>query len=128
MKLNLDLQKLPVRLFFLVITLAFCGWLMVIVVNRFIIDTLADPRIPVERERLASTLAAYPDSARLNARYAQAEMLNINRDLAKLSLTAQRAVNLSPYNYDYRLLLASTQEMKGDRAAAEKTLEKAIQL
>jgi tetratricopeptide (TPR) repeat protein len=128
MKLNLDLQKLPVRLFFLVITLAFCGWLMVIVVNRFIIDTLADPRIPVERERLASTLAAYPDSARLNARYAQAEMLNINRDLEKLSLTAQRAVNLSPYNYNYRLLLASTQEMKGDRAAAEKTLEKAIQL
>jgi tetratricopeptide (TPR) repeat protein len=128
MKLNLNLQKLPVRLLFLVITLAFCGWLILIVVNHFITSTLADERIPVDRERLASTLTSFPDSARLNARYAQAEMLNINRDLDKLSLHAQRAVNLSPYNYDYRLLLASAQEMKGNRAAAEKTLEKAIQL
>jgi tetratricopeptide (TPR) repeat protein len=128
MKLHLDLQRLPVRLLFLAITLAFCGWLMLLVVNHFITGTLADERIPVERERLASTLANYPDSARLNARYAQAEMLNINRNLEKLTLHAQRAVNLSPYNYRYRLSLASALEMKGDRAAAEKTLERAIQL
>src|SRR5689334_13958602 len=128
MKLNLNLQKLPVRLLFLMITLVFCGWLLLVVINQFITGTLADKRIPVERERLASSLVTFPDSARLNARFAQIEMLNINRDLEKLSLHAQRAVNLSPYNYDYRLLLASAQEMKGDRAAAEKTLEKAIQL
>jgi hypothetical protein len=128
MKLHLDLHRLPVRLLFLGITLGVCGWLMLLVVNHFITGTLADERIPVERERLASTLVNYPDSARLNARYAQAEMLNINRNLEKLTLHAQRAVNLSPYNYRYRLSLASALEMKGDRAAAEKSLEKAIQL
>jgi tetratricopeptide (TPR) repeat protein len=128
MTLNLNLQKLPVRLLFLFITLALCSWLMLIVVNHFITGTLADERIPVERERLASTLTSFPNSARLNARYAQAEMLNINRDLEKLSLHAQQAVNLSPYNFHYRLLLASAQEMKGERGAAERTLESAIQL
>jgi tetratricopeptide (TPR) repeat protein len=128
MKLNLNLQKLPVRLLFLGLVLAFCGWLVMLVVSHFITGTLTDERIAVERERLAASLASYPDSARLNARYAQAEMLNINRNLEKLILHAQRAVNLSPYNYRYRLTLASALEMKGDRAAAEKSLERAIQL
>jgi hypothetical protein len=128
MNVNLSLQKLPVRLLFLGLALAACGGLVLLVVNHFITGTIADERVPVERERLAATLASYPDSARLNARFAQAEMLNINRDLEKLIVHAQRAVNLSPHNYRYRLSLASAQEMKGDRAAAEKTLEKAIQL
>jgi hypothetical protein len=128
MNLNLNLKSFPARLLFLASTLAFCGWLILTVINHFVTGTLADERIPVERQRLASTLEAFPDSARLNARYGQAEMLSIDRDLEKFSSHAQRAVNLSPYNYSYRLLLASAQEAKGDREAAEKTLEKAIQL
>ncbi len=128
MNLNLNLKSFPARLLFLAITLAFCGWLILTVINHFITGTLADERIAVERERLASTLKSFPDSARLNARYAQAEMLSIDRDLEKFSSHAQRAVNLSPYNYSYRLLLASAQELKGEREACEKTLAKAIQL
>ena len=128
MNLNLNLKNLPARLVFLAITLAFCSWLILTVINNFVTGTLTDDRIAVERERLAATLQSFPDSARLNARYAQAEMLSIDRDLEKASSHAQRAVNLSPYHYGYRLLLASAQESQGDRASAEKTLEKAIQL
>jgi hypothetical protein len=126
--MNLNLKSLSARSVFLATTLAFCGWLILTVINHFIKGTLADERIAVDRERLASTLQSFPDSARLNARYAQAEMLSIDRDLEKASLHAQRAVNLSPYHYAYRLLLASAQESKGDSSSAEKTLEKAIQL
>lgn len=128
MNLNLNLKSLSARLLFLAITLAFCGFLILMVIHHFITGTLADERVPVERQRLAATLESFPDSARLNARYAQAEMLSIDRDLDKFAWHAQRAVNLSPYNYSYRLLLASAQELKGDREACEKTLARAIQL
>jgi tetratricopeptide (TPR) repeat protein len=128
MMLHLPLKNLVLRLSFLALVLGFCAWLVLIIINHFITGTLSDYRIPVEQERLAATLESFPDSPRLNARFAQTEMQSINRDLDKATQRAQRAVNLSPYNYEYRLLLASAQELKGDRAAAEKTLERAIQL
>src|ERR1041384_6164220 len=115
MTLNLPLKNWLVRAAFLVAVLACCGWLVLVIVNQFITGTLADERLPVERERL-------------NARFAHAEMLSIDRDLEKVILHAERATRLSPYNYEYRLLLASAQELKGDRKAAEKSLERAIQL
>ncbi|MBI3652533.1 MAG: carbohydrate binding domain-containing protein [Acidobacteria bacterium] len=128
MTINLPMKNLPLRLGFLALALALCAWLTMIVIYHFITGTLADERIPVERERLAASVESFPDSARLNARYAQAEMSSIDRDLDKVMRHAQHAVNLSPYNFEYRLLLASAQELKGDRAAAEKTLQRAIQL
>jgi tetratricopeptide (TPR) repeat protein len=128
MTVNLNVQNLALRLLLLAAVLGFCTWLVFATINHFIVGTLADERIPFEKEKLAATLQTFPDSPRLNYRYAQLEMLSIDRDLDQATLHAQRAVNLSPNNYEYYLLLASAQELKKDRAAAEKTLEKALQL
>ncbi len=128
MTLNLPVKNLFVRMLGLGLGLGFCAWLVLVIINQFVVGTLTDERIPIERERLAVSLESFPDSARLNARFAQAEMFSIDRDLNKVVRHAERAVQLSPYNFEYRLLLASAQELKGDREACQKTLERAIQL
>ena len=131
MTLQLNLKSLPARIIFLVLALALAFWLIVLVIGNFITSTLVDERIglnDLDKNALEATLKRYPNSPRLNARVAQAEMLSFDRNPAKVLTYAQRAVNLSPFNYEYRLLLASAQELQGDRAAAELSLKKAVEL
>lgn len=131
MTLQLNLKSLAVRLIFLVAVLGFCFWLMLIIIGNFVTGTLVDERVgldKLDKNALEATLNRYPNSPRLNARMAQAEMLSFDRNPVKVLTYAQRAANLSPYNYEYRLLLASAQDIKGERAAAEQSLRKAIEL
>src|SRR5689334_4951693 len=131
MTLQLNLQSLTARLIFLVLALTLAFWLIVLVIGNFITSTLVDERIGIndlDKNALEATLKRYPNSPRLNARVAQAEMLGFDRNPAKVLTYAQRAVNLSPFNYEYRLLLASAQELQGDRAAAELSLKRAVEL
>jgi hypothetical protein len=51
-----------------------------------------------------------------------------DRDLESAKLHAQRAVNLSPYDYRFRLTLARVEEARGDRQAAEESLKAARDL
>ena len=128
MTVELEMKSLPARLIFLLITLAICTLLVWVILNQFIVGTLADERLPIERDRLASTVASFPDSPRVNARYARLELLSIDRNLDKALSHATRAVQLSPYNYNYRLLLGSIEELRGNRAVAEQMFRKAVEL
>lgn len=128
MNSEIHLQSRAARLLFFLGVLGVCGWLGWVIVNQFIVATLTDERIAVDRERLAPTAQAFPDSPRLNARYARLELLSIDRNLEAAYRHAARAVQLSPYNYEYRLLLGSIEELQGDRAAAEQSLRKAVEL
>lgn len=128
MNAKLELKSLPARLLFFILILAVCASMVWVVVNHFIAGTLADERIVVERERMALTVGSFPNSPRLHARYAQAELLSIDRDLGRAAAAASRATKLSPYNYRYQLLLGSIEELRGDRDAAERTLRKAVEL
>src|SRR5215813_5982601 len=131
MTLQLNLKSLMARLIFLAVVLGICFWLLLIIIGNFITSTLVDERIgldKLDKNALEATLTRYSNSPRLNARMAQAEMLSFDRNPAKVINYAQRAANLSPFNYEYQLLLASAQELKGERAAAELSLRKAIEL
>ncbi|MEK6285847.1 MAG: hypothetical protein AABO57_08920 [Acidobacteriota bacterium] len=109
---------------------AFAGGLLLLalIVSRFVIGTLADYRIAVTRDMLRVPVEYFPGSARLNARLASAELSQSDRDLGRAESHAQRAVNLSPHDYRFRLTLATIKEAGGDRAAAEESLKSASAL
>jgi len=126
--LNLSLSSLFARLSFAFAALAVCSLLVIIIVSRFVIGTLADERLAVTRGMLEYPVQYFSSSARLNARLAAAELADAGADSSSALLHAQRAVELSPYDYRFRLTLASIQEANGDRQAAETSLEAARDL
>lgn len=125
MILKLQLNHLPARLGLAAVVLAGSSLLVVVIVSRFVIGTLANPRVQVTRDTLQVPVGYLPNSARLNARLATAELSESDRNLEKAKAHAQRAVNLSPNDYRFRITLASVEEAEGDRAAAESTLKAA---
>ncbi len=128
--LQINLSHLFVRLMFLLLVLAACAFLVQLTLKNYLVGVLTDDSAPLERDKLLATIQAFPDSPRLNARLAEAELLNLNadRDLESAAYYNQRAINRSPYNYEYRLILASIEEARGHREAAEQALRKAQEL
>lgn len=94
----------------------------------FFAGIVTDPRVNVSKELLAATIAYVPNSAPLNARIAEAEMTENDRDISSIENHVKRAVNLSPWDYRQRLLLATVKDAEGDRAAAEQSLRDALAL
>ena len=128
MVLEFKLNKIAARLAVIAVALVVCALLLTVIISRFVIGTLADDRVSVSRGMIAAPVEYLPDSARLNARLAQAEMSESDRDLDRAESHALRAINLSPNDYRFRLILASVREAKGDRAAAEDALKAAQSL
>jgi tetratricopeptide (TPR) repeat protein len=125
---KLSLSRLIARVAFAIAVLASCLLLVVILISRFVIGTLADDRLGVTRDMLEYPVAYFPGSARLNARLAAAELSGTGGDLSSAEFHAKRAVELSPFDYRFRLTLASIQEASGDRQAAEQSLVAALGL
>jgi len=128
MVLKLSLSKVAARAALAIVAIAVCGGLVPVIFYQFVIGTLADERLLVSRNLLQIPVERFPSSSRLNARFAQNEIVEADRDLERAEFHAQRAVNLSPYDYRLRLTLASAKEAKGDRAGAEDSLNKALAL
>lgn len=108
--------------------LVFCALLAVVGLRTFVTGILTDERVTVSREQLATGARYGSDSAALQARLAEAEMASEERDLAHIEARALRAVNMSPWNFNYPLLLATVREARGDRAGAEQAMRAALQL
>jgi Flp pilus assembly protein TadD len=104
------------------------GWM---VGTDFIVRGVADRRMSFPREWLAAAAERFPNSARINFRLAKAEIANVG-DHAGFDDVAEshtrQAVNLSPWNYQARSLLATAQELNGKQEEAEKTLREAVKL
>lgn len=128
MVLRVNLSKLRARLVLAIMVFVGSLLLVMIIVSRFVIGTLADHRVQVTRDMLQVPVSYFPNSARLNARLALAELSEADRDLASARAHAQRAVNLSPNDHRLRITLASVEEASGDRAAAKTSLEAARDL
>jgi hypothetical protein len=128
MTINLELKHAAARLAVGLLALAASGLLVMIVFSRFIIGTLADERFMLDREWLLAGTHYLPDSPRLNARLAEVELFAADPDLNRADRAATRAVELSPVDYRWRLILASVKEAEGDRAAAEVALRDARRL
>jgi tetratricopeptide (TPR) repeat protein len=128
MVFELKLERAVARLGLLALSLAACALLIYLIFSNFVTGLLADDRARVDSGTLTSAVARFPGSARLHAKLAEAEVAGSNRDLAKAASHASRAVQLSPNDYKNYLLLATVQEMRGDRAAAEESLRQAVRL
>jgi tetratricopeptide (TPR) repeat protein len=128
MKIEIGLNPLVARLAFLAVVLVICALLAVLIVSRFVIGTLADDRFSFGRETLQVPLEYFPNSPRLNARLAEAEFLESDRDLNRAEQLAHKAIALSPYDYRFPMILASIKEAQGDRAGAEAALRDALAL
>jgi tetratricopeptide (TPR) repeat protein len=109
-------------------TLVLCSLLAALALTEVIGGLLTDERTRAGKPQLSSGLKYAPKSAPLRARLAAAEMLSEDRDLSVAEADARLAVNLAPWDYNHRLLLATIQEAKGDRAAAEAELLEAVRL
>lgn len=109
-------------------TLALCALLTALALSAVIAGLLTDERTRVGKPLLSSGLKYVPNSAPLRARLAAAEMLSEDRDLSVAEADARLAVNMAPWDYNHRMLLAGIEEAKGDRASAEAELLEALRL
>src|SRR5436853_1313217 len=128
MTINLKLNHPVARLAILLLALAASALLVMVVFSRFAIGTLADDRFLLDREWLIAGAAYLPNSPRIQARLAEVELFDDDPNLDRADHAAARAVELSPYDFRWRLILASVKEAEGDRAAAEVALRDALRL
>lgn len=128
MVIEFNLKNIVARLLILGLAVAAFGLLFVLIYSRFVVGTLADDRVTYTRNAFVIPLEYFPNSARLNARFAEAEFLEPDHDLARAEELARRAISLSPFNYRYQLTLASIKEAQGDRAKAEEAFRAALAL
>ncbi|HEU4391480.1 MAG TPA: tetratricopeptide repeat protein, partial [Blastocatellia bacterium] len=112
----------------ILVSLSLAVGLVILVASEFVVGALADERADVPGETLAAAVAYFPSSAKLHARLAETLITEAKADPRNIESHAQQAVLLSPYNYEFRMLLASIQETRGNRAAAESSLHAAVRL
>jgi tetratricopeptide (TPR) repeat protein len=102
-----------------------------LVISNFIIRVVADPRMGLSQEMLAAVAARFPNSPRANFRLADTELADATskgRFNAQAEVHAARAVNLSPWDYQSRRLLAIAQELNNRPEEAENSLRAAVRL
>jgi tetratricopeptide (TPR) repeat protein len=104
------------------------GWM---VASDFIVRGVSDRRMSMPLMWLVAAAERFPNSARIKFRLARAEIANVgaHTDFDGVAEShARQAVNLSPWNYQARSLLATAQELNGKQEEAEKTLREAVKL
>jgi tetratricopeptide (TPR) repeat protein len=87
-----------------------------------------DERIGINPNVLVAAAGYFPHSSRLQLRLAAFESGQVKDDWNSDQAHALRAINLSPYDYRPRLLLASIQEAKEDFSAAEESVRTVLKL
>jgi hypothetical protein len=105
-----------------------CSVLLLAAAVNGAVGFLTDPRVNVSKSVLEEATRFVSHSAALNARLAEAELDQPDRNLQKVDVLATRAVNVSPWDYRQRFLLARVKEVEGDRTQAERLLQEALEL
>lgn len=128
MILNVSLQSVWARVAATILAVACSLLFLLVITSNLIAGVFADERVEIEREQLLEAIRLLPDTARLHARLAQAETAGEGGSLANAEFHASRAVDLSPWDYTNRVLLATIRESRGDRTGAEESLRTALTL
>ncbi len=102
-----------------------------VAVSNFIVNSLLIPAVTLNFNEVEAAARYFPRSGALQALVASNE-LAADRDYeaaaSRAESAALRASSLTPARYDFRLLVASAREMKGDRGGAEAALREALAL
>lgn len=128
MLIRLNLHNILIRHGFFVITLVIFVLLIKVIIGEFVVGTLADKRVKVNKNLLTSSTGYFPASAKILARLGEYEVTELQVDFESAEKHIQQAVILSPNNYKYRLLLAEIIDARGDYARAELAFNDALQL
>ena len=128
MLLDINVGTSRARIITVLVVAAVGALLAWLAVGNFMIGVLGDERVPLSRDSLESAVARFPNSAPLLARLAAAEMDSDERDPTGAERYARRAIEMSPWDYRHRMLLAGIVEAAGDRAGAEQLLQEAVAL
>lgn len=128
MHIELKADSLMTRAAVIVAALALCAALTIAALINAVAGIVTDERVAPNKDLLAVAIAYLPNSAPVNARLAEVEMREEDRDLSDIEGFAKRAVNLSPWDYRQRLLLATVLEARDDRTGAEQSLREALSL
>lgn len=122
-----NLQKRIAAIFVAAVIGLALGWM---ITSNFIIRGVADTRFALPSEWLAAAGERFPNSARVNFRLAKAEIAEgAGKEQWPLAeIHATRVVNLSPWDYQARRLLATSQELNGKQDEAENSLRAAVKL
>jgi tetratricopeptide (TPR) repeat protein len=126
--IEIKIDNLVKRVTVVFATLAVFALLSYAALTNVTVGLLTDSRVDVSRELLNAGVSFVPNSAAINARLAELEMGDEDRDILSVERRAARAVNSSPWDYRHRLLLATIKEAGGDRQAAEQSLQEALNL
>jgi Flp pilus assembly protein TadD len=126
MRIELSINNFRARAAATLLILTACAMLSYAVVSNFIVSALTDERANVARDTLRAAVERFPSSGRLHARLA--EVLEKESNMVEAQSHALRAITLSPFNYNYHLLLATITESNGEPSAAEQSLREAIKL
>lgn len=107
------------------------GLLWHLVFTQAVISVISDPGVTLTPEALSKAATRYPNSPRVHARLAEAELGTTTpqeSSLVSALLHATHAVNLSPHDFQLRRILADTQAANADSDAAEQSLYAAVRL
>ena len=128
---SINLSYPLVRITVVLATLVMCASLSWLIYGRFVIDILATKSTLAQQPTLAAALSSFPNSARLQARYADlwlTQILENPQARAQAETAAEQAVKLSPFNAKNYLLLAATKGAGGDLKAEATQLRAALAL
>lgn len=126
MRIEVSIKNIAAKAATACLVLCACAMLSYAIISNFIISTLTDERAVVAREILTAAVEHFPSSGRLHARLA--EVSEKEGKISEANSHALRAINLSPFNYNYHLLLATIKESNGEPSAAEQSLRGAIKI
>lgn len=126
MRLELTPRNAAINASVVALTILVCGALTVAVISEFVVGTLTDERVRVSVESLEAASHYFPNSARLHSRLA--ELTQQQGDLSLAESHVLRAIDRSPYNYRFAVMLALIEESKGDNQLAEQSLRTALKL
>lgn len=121
------LDRLAAKLMLLLPALLLSGLLLGTIRAHFIVRQFSDVRFTFESSVYAAALKSWPRSARLNLGMAKA-LIREKSDFAAALPYAEHAVKLVPHDDAAWQVLGQAQDGSGDAAAAEKSLQRAVEL
>jgi tetratricopeptide (TPR) repeat protein len=135
MRITVDLHRPVSRSAIIIVVICGLAAYLSLSTAQFMISVITDPKVNADTSIIEGTAKYFPNSAQAQARMAS-RLIESRIDVAlshELTVErsvyfATRAVKLAPNNYEYRMLLAAANELRGDLAESEKELRAALNL
>jgi Tfp pilus assembly protein PilF len=120
MTIDWKIEKPAQRILVVALTAGIIALLGYMGVSNLVVGMMTGGVEDGSRQRLETAASYFPNSPRLNAQLARSELTSADRDLSAAESFARRAVELSPNDYNFQLLLATIQVVRaGDCPCAK---------